>query len=277
MNARVLVTGSSGRIGRHVVADLQDRGATVVEFDRVHGHDILEAAALVRPARGCDAIVHAAAMLARPENRAADILDVNVRGTWNVLRAAEECGARRVVYLSSAQALGVFMGGHAPDYLPIDDDHPCRPYRPYGVSKLAAEGLCRSLTETTGIATICLRPPGVFFEDTYARIRAARKALPSFEWEPIWEYGAFLDVADMVSAVHAALTCADPGHVRLLLCAADVSSAQKTSRQLARDVLPDVTWRGGGEYEREPFRALVDCRRAHDVLGWSARVRWRPE
>jgi len=61
-----------------------------------------------------------------------------------------------------------------------------------------------------------------------------------------------IDVRDVASAVAAGLTCPDPGHVRLLLCADDISSADLASRDLARKVHPDVPWRGGPAFENEP-------------------------
>jgi nucleoside-diphosphate-sugar epimerase len=178
--------------------------------------------------------------------------------------------------MSSVDALGIFLGERAPDYLPIDDDHPTYPRSPYALAKRLAEEMCRSFTEDTGIPTICLRPPGVFKEDTYAWIKDVRAANPEFEWSPFWEYGAFLDVRDVASAVSCALRCPDPGHVVLLLCADDISSAHHTSRELARIILPDVPWRGGLEFEQNPFRALLNTQRARQILNWAPQYRWRP-
>ncbi|WP_235486829.1 hypothetical protein [Frankia sp. AvcI1] len=117
---------------------------------------------------------------------------------------------------------------------------------------------------------------GVFAEQTYAGIRRARRDEPTFEWAPIWEYGAFLDVSDLASAVERALTAPLAGHHRLLLCAADISSAHDDARALVTRLLPDVTWRGGAEYLQDPYRALIDTSGARTLLGWAPRHRWRP-
>jgi nucleoside-diphosphate-sugar epimerase len=144
------------------------------------------------------------------------------------------------------------------------------------MSKWLAEQMCAAATAATGICTVCLRPPGVFTEEIYAGVRRARREDPDFEWSPIWEYGAFLDVRDLVSAVERALTAPLDGHHRLLLCAADISSARDGARVLTERLLPDVEWRGGPEYQSDPFRALVDTSRARTLLGWAPRHHWRP-
>ena len=272
---RVLVTGNEGLIGSRVASTLSKAGHKVVGFDLLSGPDVLDSGAVRTAAQGCQAIVHLAALVDTSSEAGHDVVAVNLLGTWNVLSAAVEAGVERVVFYSSVNALGVFKGERAPDYLPLDDDHPCYPSSPYGISKRLAEEMCRHFTEVTGISTICLRPPGVFAEATYQRIRSRREANPEFEWTPYWEYGAFLDVRDAAEAARCALRCANPGHVTVLLCAADISSSGKTSRELVQAIHPDVPWRGGREFEREPYRALLETRRARDILGWTPRYTWR--
>ena len=62
----------------------------------------------------------------------------------------------------------------------------------------------------------------------------------------------------------------------LLVVADDISTATDlTSRELARKVLPEVEWRGGREYDEEPYKGLVDNSRAKKILGWAPQYRWR--
>jgi nucleoside-diphosphate-sugar epimerase len=273
---RVLVTGNHGLIGACLEANLRAEGHDVIGFDLAAGNDIRDIEQVRAAAQGCQAIVHLAALLGRPGDTPADIMAVNLLGTWNALTAARETDAKRVVYYSSVNALGVFMGQRPPDYLPIDDAHPCYPCSPYGISKRLAEEMCRDFTRSTGVSTLCLRPPGVFNDDIYRRVREAREADPASEWQPIWEYGAFLDVRDAADAGRCALTAPASGHVTVLLCADDISSAKHTSRELAQRIHPEVTWRGGTAYEDEPYKALIDTRRAREILGWTPQHRWRP-
>jgi nucleoside-diphosphate-sugar epimerase len=82
-------------------------------------------------------------------------------------------------------------------------------------------------------------------------------------------------VRDLAAAVIQALTRPIEGHVTLLLAAADVTSNGRTSRELVRDLMPAVEWRGGPEYESDPFRSLVDASRARSLLDWQPQHTWR--
>ncbi len=272
---KILVTGSSGMIGQVVCQELQNAEHETVAFDSARGQNILDSQQLHSAMNGCNAVVHLAALLGDEHETAQEIMSVNLLGTWQVLQAAQAANVQRVIGFSSLEALGIFRGERAPDYLPIDDAHPCYPQSPYALSKLLAEVMCQHWTNRSGIASLCLRLPGVFTAETYNFIRQARRDNPEFEWFPFWQYGAFLDVRDAASAALCALTCEFSGHATLNLCADDISSALQNSRDLARLVCPDVEWHGGAEYETEPFKALVDNRRAKETLGWSPRYKWR--
>jgi nucleoside-diphosphate-sugar epimerase len=253
----------------------------VVGFDLSDGDDVRDVHAVLARADGCDAAVHLAAAFTSSTLDGSDtageveVLSSNVLGMHHVLLAAARHGLRRVVFTSSVQALGCFIGLGRPDYLPIDDAHPARPVGAYGISKLISEGLCESFTQSSGVPTVCLRPPAIFGPAVYDQIRRSRRENPASEWSPFWEYGAFIDAADVAEAVAAALTAPLAGHHRLLLSADDISSAELDSRTLARMVMPGVPWRGGPEYDAAPFRALIDTSRARAVLGWSPRRKWR--
>ena len=272
---KVLITGSSGLIGSQVASDLAASDHTVVGYDLAAGQDILDPVTLRGATRGCDAVIHSAALLGLPDQDDSRIMATNLQGTWNVLSAAREAGIRRVVFLSSVDALGVFKGERAPDYLPLDDAHPCYPATPYGISKLLAENMCRLFSESSGISVICLRPPGVWSDETYGWIQSRRAKRAEFEWEPFWEYGAFIDVRDLSRACICALTCKVEKFACLLVTSADISTSGRTSRELAEFVMPDVEWRGGAEFEAEPFRSLVAIENARSILGWTPRHSWQ--
>ena len=67
---KVLITGSSGLVGSQVVSDLATSGHTVVEYDLAAGRDILDPDVLRDSARGCDVVVHSAALLGHPGQNA---------------------------------------------------------------------------------------------------------------------------------------------------------------------------------------------------------------
>ncbi len=272
---KVFLTGNKGRIGSVVERQLLAAGHEVVGFDIETGGDILDAEAVKAAMQGCDAVAHLAMAMGRDKARDLVFASGTV-GTWNILDAAEVHGIGRVVSYSSVNAMGFFMGEGDPDYLPFGEEHPCRPGRPYGMSKYLGEEICRLFSERTGISTVCIRPPAVLSDERIASMRAARAEDAEVEWTPIWEYGCFIHVEDLASATVCALTCQDPGHEVLLVVAEDISSRELTSRQLAQKLLPHIEWRGGEEYEREPYLALVDGRRAQRVLGWKPQYSWRP-
>ena len=272
---RVLVTGGRGLIGSSVVEGLAASGHTAVGFDLQDGQDILAAQQLSDAARGCDAIVHAAALLGRPQETPEQIMAVNVQGTWNVLSAGVVARVRRVVFLSSVDALGVFKGERLPDYLPLNDEHPCHPRTPYAISKRLAEEMCRFVSAAHGLPVVCLRPPGVWARDTYTMIQSERAKRPEFEWDPYWEYGAFIDLRDLSRACLSALTSDMQGFYCVLVSSSDITTSGRTSRELARFVHPDTRWRGGPEYEDDSYRSLIDIAPAQRLLDWSPRHTWR--
>jgi nucleoside-diphosphate-sugar epimerase len=202
-----------------------------------------------------------------------DIMAVNVLGTWHVLLAAEAAAAGRVIHFSSAQVLGIAGGERLPDYLPVDDAHPRRAARPYGLSKVLAEDLCAGFTSRSGIPTVSLRPVMVWDPGMYQRTEARWRAGPDSEWTPFWELGAFVDVRDVAGAVERALAVPLSGHHRALLCAADIA-ATRPALEMAARLAPGVPVRDAAAYGRGPWRALVDCSAAGRLLGWRPRYPW---
>jgi nucleoside-diphosphate-sugar epimerase len=216
--------------------------------------------------------VHAVTLpksLPRPPEQ---IMNTNLMGTLNVLLVAEEAGIP-VVFFSSVQALGVLEGIHVPRYLPLDDDYPGRPVLAYSLSKRFGEDLCASFTERTGLTTVCLRPVAVWDEPVYRSAWQRHRDRPDRERAQDWQLGAFVDVRDVASAVCLALEQPPGVHARLLLCADDISATRPTLEMLdSLDI--EVDLRHADAYEADPWRALVDCSRAREVLGWRPLHTW---
>ena len=225
---------------------------------------------------GVDGVVHLAAVLGWHGEPAEDFLQVNTVGTWRLLHEARRQSISRFVFVSSIDVLGVFKGDRTPDYLPLDDNHPCYPNTPYALSKHLAEAACTDYWTAHGLETVVLRPPGVWSEETYETIKAHRRDDPSYEWSPFWEYGAFLDRRDLASAIERALIVEYPGPLPFGVAADDINSSAGTSLEWAARIHPDVPVQGRGNFEDVPFRTLLDNGRAKDVLGWSPVNSWRP-
>lgn len=265
----VLLTGHRGRVGSVIGEHLRSAGHAIRGFDLAEGGDILDAHAVRDAARDVEAIVHVAGVAGDRPARPDAIVATNVLGTWHVLLAAESAHVHRVVYLSSGKALGLIE--RDPDYLPVDDDHRGLPTLPYALSKWLSEEMCAAFTARTGIETLCLRPVQVFDAESYAA--AGRQP----DWQPgagsCWHLGVHIDARDVATACAAALTCPPFGHQRVLLSAPDIASSRPT-RELVAAYLPHVEWRGGPEYDSDPYRSLIDVRCAQRVLGWTPRYSW---
>jgi UDP-glucose 4-epimerase len=270
---RIFVTGHRGFVGSAIFGHLDSAGHEVVGFDAEEGDDLLDLEALRAAGSGTDAVVHLAALAHDTAGCPEQIMATNVLGTFHVLLATEAASVARVVYFSSGQVFGIADGEQLPDYFPVDDAHPVRTRRPYGVSKHLAEELCETFSLRTGIPTVCLRPVAVWKPDQYRMIWQNRQEKPSSEWEPFWEFGAFVDVRDVATAVDCALTHPDLGHVRALLCVPDIS-ATSPAIEMVRRLAPGVPIRDLSQFEAAPWRALFDCTVAETTIGWRPRHSW---
>jgi UDP-glucose 4-epimerase len=270
---RILVTGQHGHIGGPVARRLADLGHDIVGFDRVDGNDLLDPGQVREAAAGCAAVVHLAAVPHDNAGSPEQIMAVNVLGTWHTLLAAEAGGAERFIYFSSAQVFGTADGERYPDYFPLDDAHPRRAMRAYGLSKRLAEDLCAGFTARTGIPSLALRPVWVWRPGQYELMEERWRSAPESESEPFWEYGGFVDVRDVATAVELSLTVPLTGHHRALLCAADIA-ATRPSLDMAARLTPSVPVNDVARYRSDPWRALIDCSAAEAILGWRPRYTW---
>jgi UDP-glucose 4-epimerase len=270
---RLLVTGHRGTVGTPVARHLEQLGHEVVGFDRADGDDLLDLDQVRRAASGCAAVVHLAAVPHDTAGSPERVMAVNVLGTWHVLLAAEAAGAERVIYFSSSQAFGIAENERQPDYFPVDDEHPRRAMRAYGLSKRLAEDLCAGFTARTGIPSLALRPVRVWDPGQYKWHEEQWRSEPESEWEPHWDYGAFVDERDVATAVELGLTVPLSGHHRALLSAADIA-ATAPSLDRADQLTPQVPVRDPARYQDDPYRALMDCSAAETLLGWRPRYRW---
>lgn len=167
MAQTVLVIGGAGYIGAHAVRDLQASGHDVVVFDNLStGHraavsaplvvgDIRDEAALNRVFEQYQicAVMHFAALAIVGES-VRDPMSTyhnNVSGTLVLLRAMQRAGVDKLVFSSTCAVYG------APQYLPLDEQHPCNPVSPYGSSKHMIEVVLRDLERACGVRSVCFR------------------------------------------------------------------------------------------------------------------------
>jgi uronate dehydrogenase len=161
---RVLITGAGGYIGRRLTPGLEGafdlRLGDIAPLDdrRFVPLDVTDPAAARRAAQGVDAVVHLAIASGQEGDYEDDAFNqkrfaVNVWGTWNMLQAAREAGARRFVFTSSLMV----VWGYAPPAW-VAADAPARPVGTYAVTKHLGEVMCQQ-TASHGMSVICLRIP----------------------------------------------------------------------------------------------------------------------
>lgn len=169
---RILVTGASGFVGRHIVERLGKSNDIVaptrrplpsglrarpIAIDRIDGRtDWREALA------GVDAVVHAAGAAHRrrgePEKPGESYDEVNARGTLAFAQAAAEAGVREFVFVSSIAVNGRKTEGRPP----FTEDGPTDSGSEYAASKLRAEQGLAELSARTGLGVTIVRPPQIY-------------------------------------------------------------------------------------------------------------------
>ena len=166
--SHALVTGGAGFIGSHLTRQLLASGRRVTVIDNlsvgrrdavpsgarfVHG-DIRVESALADALTDVDCVFHLAAQVTirGSFDRFYEDLDTNVMGTARLLRAVDPS---RIKWFTLASSMAVYAD--APSPAPIDESHTTQPISPYGIGKLAAEGVSRQILEARGVPFTAVR------------------------------------------------------------------------------------------------------------------------
>jgi dTDP-glucose 4,6-dehydratase len=191
-NKKILVTGADGFIGSHLTEMLVRQGYDVKAFvyynsfnswgwldstDKyildsldVFSGDIRDSHGIREAARGCDAILHLAALISIPFSYHSPeaYVDTNVKGTLNIVQAAQDLGISRIVCTSTSEVYGTAQ------FVPITEEHPLVGQSPYAATKIAADQIAMSFYRSFGTPVTILRP-----FNTFGPRQSARAVIPT--------------------------------------------------------------------------------------------------
>jgi UDP-glucose 4-epimerase len=279
---RILVTGGSGFIGRHVVAELAAEGAQVRVID-LQPHpdpavdvvigDIADPGAIETALEGgFDSIVHLAAVTSvlRSVEHPEMTYRTNVAGTAALLEAGRQAGVTSLAFASTNAVTGPMEGSR------ITETARLRPLTPYGSTKAAGEMLMSAYTAAYGLRCACARltnvyGPGMQAKDSIvARLMRAVRLGTTFE-----VYGDgnqvrdYVHVSDVVQALRLGLVNED--WAGPMMIGAGISMSVHEVIDAVRTVSgSELAVRYGPAKAGEMPAVVVDPRRAH-AAGWSPR------
>jgi NAD dependent epimerase/dehydratase len=188
----ILVTGADGFIGSHLVEHLVDIGCDVKAFVHynsfnswgwldsvdqkilrnveVFSGDIRDSNGVRTAMKGCDVVMHLAALIAIPYSYHSPdtYINTNVKGTLNIVQAARELGVERVVHTSTSEVYGTAR------FVPITESHPLQGQSPYSASKIGADQLAQSFFHSFETPVATIRP-----FNTYGPRQSARAVIPT--------------------------------------------------------------------------------------------------
>ena len=221
---KVLLTGSCGRIGRHLVASFRERyelttmDARKTEVDpQAHEVDLQDMEGLRQLMRGVDVVVHLAAT-SDEAPFVENLVPNNVVGVYNVYEAAVQEKVKRVIFASTVQTVGCYPPGHT-----VTETDPVRPVTMYGATKVFGEALGRYYHERRGLEIVCVRI-GAF--EPYDNPRL----LDNRGLQDIW-----LSPADARSLLEKAIEHPDIGYA--LVFATSSTPNERLSLAPAREIL----------------------------------------
>ena len=189
---KILITGADGFIGSHLTETLVRQGYKVRAFVmynsfnswgwldycdpdvkgqfEIFAGDIRDPHGVKAAMKGCDIVLHLAALIAIPYSYHSPdtYVDTNIKGTLNILQAARELGVHRLIHTSTSEVYGTAR------FLPISEEHPLQGQSPYSATKIAADQLAYSFYTSFDLPVVIARP-----FNTYGPRQSARAIIPS--------------------------------------------------------------------------------------------------
>ena len=176
----VLVTGAGGFMGSHLTERLVELGARVRAFVRYNSRsdwglldllpapvldgieviagDLKDSGAVAHAVKATQVIFHLGSLIAIPYSyvHPRETIETNVIGTMNVMTAARDSGAERIVHTSTSEVYGTAR------YVPMDEGHPLQGQSPYSASKIGADMIAESFGCSFDLPVATIRPFNFF-------------------------------------------------------------------------------------------------------------------
>ena len=278
---KTIVTGGSGRAGRHVVQNLVDAGHSVVNLDReslpslpcqtirIDLSDIgavYDAFGQVRP----EGVCHLAANPSPSGFSQAETFTGNVAITYNVLQVAGDLGVRRCISAGSEMATGWLTSDRHPDHFPFDESARIDSPNAYALSKYLSEVIADSLVPRFPDMPICtLRINNVIPPELSEEMLGSRRA--EFPGPGSSNYWSYIDARDVGSAFRAALDGESTGHEVYLIAASDTCIEVPLREAIkVRYGFDPVIADGHGDFD-----SAFDCSKFRNQFGWKPDYSWR--
>lgn len=266
----ILVTGSSGRVGRFIIEELLNAGHEVLGVDvrspethtsRFLRADLTIAGEAYQAVAGSDAVIHMGSWADPgivPDTRT---YGENVQGAFNLLQACADTGVKRVVMASSGQVYGFEQ--RAPQYLPVDENHPLNPVNCYALSKTTGEQMADYFVANYGMTVLSFRLNGVRPPEQMPA------DLERIQSDPQRARGQLWMRTDSRDAAAACRLAVERPHVP--------SGAYNITGWLALDNDPAALVRQqfGDQVDiRGNLTTLLSCAKAEAAFGYRPRYRW---
>ncbi|HKA42738.1 MAG TPA: NAD-dependent 4,6-dehydratase LegB [Burkholderiales bacterium] len=296
---RILVTGADGFIGSHVAEHLIRDGHQVRalifynSFDswgwldhvepalrgsfEVFPGDIRDPHGVMEAMRGCEVVMHLAALIGIPYSYHApdNYVDTNIKGTLNVLQAARALGVARVIHTSTSEVYGTAQS------VPITEEHRVHPQSPYAATKAAADQLALSFQASFATPVTVLRPFNTFgprqstravIPTIITQIASKAKRVKLGSLHPTRD---FCFVKDTVRAYVAAINSDQAVGEVINVATGHEISVGDTARLIARLMSADI------EIVAEARRVRPDASEVERLCGDNAKAKrllgWAPE
>ncbi|MQG87960.1 MAG: NAD(P)-dependent oxidoreductase [SAR202 cluster bacterium] len=284
----VFVTGSSGRAGEYIIKDLLNNDYEVVGVDQkppgdtearrdldytFKKVDVTDFGQVLSAMKGCDAVIHMAAIpnpIMAPEH---EVFRVNMTSTWNVLEAAEIIGIKKVVLASSVNAIGgVFSKGISPrPYFPVDEKHPTFSEDAYSIGKWVGEELADAFVRRRSgeLQIASMRFHGLMSRERQSLMNSQAKRYGAYDTNAKHFWG-WSDICESARACVLAIEVDFKGHEVFFINNED-TSADEPTEELIKQLYPESEIRS----PMPGHQTAISIDKAKQILGWHPKGTWR--